>query len=114
MIGEEGLYSVTCTLQWGMQAFPETGTIVFLLNGQETAIRQQVATYGAAGKGSGAKSPYASISVPVSGKLRCTTGDILAVQCYYTSAESSWALMQSYSDAPSQVQSHMEVSWLCP
>ena len=119
VIQEQGLYDVEAIIQMGRDYFPDAGTVVFLLNGEPTEVRQQVDTtgFGSGGKGSmgqNAKHGQESISIPVSGKLRMTVGDVLQVQAYYTSAQNKWSLIVSYVDPPSKIHSSLKLKWLCP
>lgn len=117
-IGEQGLYDVEAKIQMGRDYFPDAGTVVFLLNGEPTEIRQQVDTtgFGSGGKGSmgqNTKNGQESITIPLSGKLRMTVGDVLQVQAYYTSAQNKWSLIVSYVDPPANVMSSLKLKWLC-
>jgi hypothetical protein len=114
--GCAGLYDVEATLQMGTDFYPDSGTVVFLLNGLATDVRQQASTpgYGSGSKGQNTKGGAQSITVPVSGKLRLADGDVLQVQVYYTSAQSEWDQIVSYSDPAANIVSTLKIKFLSP
>ena len=123
VIGESGFYDIDMSLQWGTTYYPDTGTIVVLVNGQETTIRQSVNAYtqtvngtylGSGAKGSGSKGPHYSVSVPCSGKIRLAEGDVVSVNVYYTTDPSTQDRMTSYSNAGAKIQSHLELHFVGP
>ena len=123
-IGESGFYDIDLALQWGTTYYPDTGTIVVLVNGQETSIRQNVNAYtttsgaqptlGSGAKGSGSKGATYSISIPCSGKIRLAEGDLVSVNVYYTTGTGTQDLMTSYADAGANVMSRLSMHFICP
>lgn len=122
-VTETGVYDIDLSLQWGTTYYPDTGTVVVLVNGQETTVRQNVNAYtqtvnaqtlGSGAKGSGAKGPHYSATVPCSGKLRLSQGDVVSVNVYYTTQSATQDLMTTYADVPAKVQSHLEMHFIGP
>lgn len=113
---EQGMHEIEGTLQMGTDYYPDSGSLVVLLNGEPTEIRAQAATpgFGSGSKGQNAKGGVTSITLPFSGKIRLAPGDVLQIFVTYTSASSLWALIVSYSDPAAKVTSTLKLKWLCP
>lgn len=122
VVTEPGYYDIDLTLQWGTTYYPDLGSIVVLVNGEETPVRQNVTAYsigvtptmGHGAKGSGSKGATYSISVPCRGKLRLAEGDVVSVNVYYTSSANTQDLMESYANPAAKVQSSLAMHFITP
>lgn len=107
-IRESGLYQVECALQWDPSYVPDTAHAVFCLNGVETTVRQSQYLRG------NAFQPGFSQTLTVVGKLRMVTNDIVTVKASYTAPSNLLELIFSFFDAPTKVNSRLDIAYLGP
>lgn len=107
-IREKGLYQVECALQWDPSVVPDTAHAVFCINGVETTVRQSQYLRG------NVFQPGFSQTLTVVGKLRLAVNDTVTVKASYSAPSNLLELIFSFFDAPSKVNSRLDIAYLGP
>ncbi len=105
---ESGLYQIECAIQWDADIVPDIATVVLMLNGQETTVRQQQYLRG------GGFNPGFSQTLTVAGKRRTAVNDVLTVKAKYTAPGGILNFIFSFFDDPAKITSRLDVSYLGP
>jgi hypothetical protein len=107
-MNEAGLYQIECAIQWDPQFVPDIASMALMINGVETTVKDQRFMRG------NTFTPGFSQTLSVSGKLRCAAGDILQVKVKYTAGASLLDKIFSYFDAPTKVNSRLDIHFMSP
>ena len=105
---EPGLYHIEAAIQWHPSTVPDTAMVVVCLNGIETTIRNQQFMRGQAFQ------PGFSQTIPVSGKLRVATNDVVTIKVKYVGPGGLLGLIFSFFDGPSRVNSRIDLTYKSP
>lgn len=108
VIKEPGIYNVSAAIQWDQQLVPDVVSVVILLNGVQTKLRQQQFLRGAA------YTPGFSQTVQVKGQMRFAANDRLQIRCDYTASGGLLNLIWTYADAASDIMSRLELEFISP
>lgn len=109
-IGESGLYHFEAAIQWSSGVVPENGIVVVTVNGADSDLRNSAYQKPA---GLGILFPSFQQTLPLSGNIRLTAGDQVALKCSHN-AGSLLGTILSFFDAGSQVKSRLDVTYVSP
>lgn len=105
VIKEPGLYQIDAAIQWNPNVVPDTGFMVFCVNGIETTLRTQQYM-----RGGGLFNPGFSQTMNLTGKIRFNTDDRLSLKVRFTEGGLTGAIF-SWFDGPSKVNSRLDVTF---
>jgi hypothetical protein len=103
VIKETGQYAIAVGVQWDPELVPDVAYIWVLVNGVATDLRQSQFMRG------NLYTPGFSQTISTSGNLRLQYGDIIQVMAAYQASGSILNQIFSHFDAPSQINSRIDV-----
>lgn len=114
-VTEPGVYQIDVAVQWGTGFIPEMATVVVCRNGAETALRySRIQTPNFILTLLNLPNAERSQTIAVSGKLRVSSGDVLAVKCKYGGLVPGGSFVNTYLDLDSRVRSRLDMHYVGP
>jgi hypothetical protein len=110
-IGEPGLYRFDAAIQWSPNYVPDNGTAVITVNGADSDLK--VTKYQKLGSGILFPAGFPQ-TLSLSGNLRLTAGQSVALKCSYTAPGSLLGFISSFFDSPSKVKSRLDIIYVAP
>lgn len=108
IIREPGLYRIEVALQWDPQFVPDVGHVVLMVNGLQTTVRDSKFMRG------NLFTPGFSQTLSLSAPVRFSENDILQVKAMFTVSNSLLDLINTAWDAPSKVNSRIDITYVGP
>ena len=114
-VSEPGVYQLDVAVQWGTGFIPEMATVVVCRGGAETTLRySRIQTPNFILSLLNLPSAERSQTIQVSGKLRCSVGDVLSVRCKYGGLIPGGSFVNTYLDLDSKVRSRLDMHYVGP
>jgi len=108
VVKEAGLYLIETAIQWDPQFVPDVAHAIVCINGQETTTRNQQFMRG------NVFQPGFSQTLQVAGKLRFNANDVLTIKTMHVASGGLIGQIFSFFDAPSKINSRIDITFLQP
>jgi hypothetical protein len=110
-IQEPGLYRFDGAIQWSPNYVPDNGTAVITVNSADSDLK--VTKFQKLGQGIIFPAGFPQ-TLSISGCLRITAGQTVALKCSYSAPSSLLGFISSWFDSPSKVKSRLDITYVAP
>lgn len=110
-IQEPGLYRFDAAIQWSPNYVPDNGTAVITVNNADSDLK--VTKFQKQGSGILFPAGFPQ-TLSLSGHLRITAGQTVALKCSYSAPGSLLGFISSFFDSPSKVKSRLDIIYVAP